>query len=142
MTGEDAEALIVRPRDTYDGALPAGASVAAMALLRFEQISKQATYGRAAEAILKIHAPQMQQSPLSLTAMLGAVEFHLGPRQQIVVAGTRSDETVQAMLAELRGHDLPNATVLLHEPAPAGRAEKPRRRSSSRPIRPPRRKRS
>lgn len=39
FTGHDAEALIVREKEVYDGAVPSGNSVAAVQLLRLGQVT-------------------------------------------------------------------------------------------------------
>jgi uncharacterized protein YyaL (SSP411 family) len=54
--------------------------------------------------------------------MLMAVDFHLGPRQEIVIAGdSRADDTEQ-MLKSVRSRFLPNAVVLLHQTDSDGKA--------------------
>ena len=43
MTASDAESLIIRPKEVYDGALPSGNSVAALVLLRLYALTKKDT---------------------------------------------------------------------------------------------------
>ena len=50
---------------------------------------------------------------MSLTAMLQALGYRLGPAQEIVIVGSASD--AQSLIEETRRHFLPNATLLFHE---------------------------
>jgi len=46
--------------------------------------------------------------------MLGALAFHLGPSQEIVIAGRRGDKETETMIRAARSQYLPQAVVLFH----------------------------
>ena len=50
---------------------------------------------------------------MSLTAMLRALGYRLGPTQEIVIVGNASD--AQPLIEETRRYFLPNATLLFHD---------------------------
>jgi hypothetical protein len=120
LTGKDAERLIFRSKPDYDGALPSGNSVAALGLLRLGQMTMETKYTKAGEGILLEFSGQLQQAPSNLAHMLMALDFWLGPRQEIVIAGNPESKDTQEMLRLIYDKFLPKAVVLLHEEGKAG----------------------
>ncbi len=121
-TGDDSEKLIVRSKPSYDGAVPSGNSIAALALLRLGRITVDKRFSALAEDTLKWAGPQAKASPLSLTAMLLAADLYLGPTQEIVIAGDIGDAHTNRMLRVLHETYLPRAVALFHDPSDNGRA--------------------
>ena len=111
LTASDAEALIVRPRDAYDGALPSGNSIMAMNVMRLSRLTGRPEYGRAATDIFRFFAKGIRARPAGFTAMLSAIEYGLGPSVQVVVAGDSSAADTQAMLSALKASDLQDTVV-------------------------------
>lgn len=62
----------------------------------------------------------MTEYPAGLTAMLLAVGYWLGPTQEIVVAATAARQSARHLVAEIRRHFLPRATVAFRGPAGRG----------------------
>ncbi len=111
LTASDAEALIVRPRDAYDGALPSGNSVMAMNLMRLSRLTGRSAYYSAASDIFQFFAKGIRARPAGFTAMLSAIEFGLEPSVQVVVAGDPMAADTQAMLSALDAYDVPDMVV-------------------------------
>ncbi len=122
LTGSDGERLIARNKPAYDGAVPSGNSVAALALLRLGQATMNMKFIDHASKTLETFSAQLQQSPTSLTYMLMAVDFWLGPRQEIVIAGDSHANDTKQMLKSVRSRFLPNAVILLHQKDSDGKA--------------------
>lgn len=120
LTGRDAEQLIVRTIPSYDGALPGGNSVAALALLKLGQLTMDERFTNRAEKLLEAFSGQLKQSPASFTAMLRAVDFRLGPTQEIVLAGDRSRTDTRAMLKLIHSKFMPNTVILLQDTGNTG----------------------
>ncbi len=110
MAGTDAERLLSRDKPAYDGALPSGNAIAALALLRLGTLLMERRYTDEADKVLRRFAGQMAESPTASTALLLALDYRLGPAQEIVIAGDRAE--AQPLLAEVRCRFLPNATLL------------------------------
>ena len=120
-TGTDAEELIVRSKGAYDGAVPSGNSIAAVVLLRLGRMTMNDKFVAAGEKVLKQYGAQISSSPLSLTAMLIAVDFHLGPSREIVIAGSRESENTRQMIQVLHRGFLPRAVTIFHSSGADGK---------------------
>ncbi|MBI4963384.1 MAG: thioredoxin domain-containing protein [Desulfomonile tiedjei] len=113
FTAEDAESLLLRKKEVYDGATPSGNSVAALDLLRLGRITADATLERNAEQIGKAFSGNIQQFPSAYTQMLLATEFFIGPSREVVIAGKPGASDTEDMLRKLRALYLPNKVVVL-----------------------------
>jgi uncharacterized protein YyaL (SSP411 family) len=90
-TGSDAEALVVRPREVYDGVTPAAGSVAATALARLGALTgSERLLARAAESV-SAGGEALARSPAAFPRLVvGALLLDPGPLE-VVVTGTRPD---------------------------------------------------
>ena len=70
LGGHDAEQLIVRSKDVYDGATPSANSVAAVALIRLAALVGQKAYADAGEYVLHQLTPTMAGHPTAVTNAL------------------------------------------------------------------------
>ncbi|MFQ6035548.1 MAG: thioredoxin domain-containing protein [Sedimentisphaerales bacterium] len=122
LTGKDTERLIVRNKPSYDGAVPSGNSVAALALLKLSRLTIQQRFTDQAKQVFETFSSQLVQSPASLSSMLIALDFWFGPTQEIVIAGEPQQTDTKEMLKLVRSNFLPNAIVLFHETGEAGQA--------------------
>jgi hypothetical protein len=109
-TGNDAEALVVRPKEFLDGAVPATNSIAVAALLRVDAVTDSPGIRQAIDGTLALAAPLLGQHPGAVADLVAAAGLITG-RQEIVVSGERPD-----LLAEVRRHWLPAAVVAWGEP--------------------------
>lgn len=120
LTGKDGEKLIARTKPDSDGAIASGNSVAALALLRLGRITMNQQYTEQATKTLEAFSKQMQQSPGYSSVMLMALDFWLGPTQEIVIAGETNAADTKEMLELVRAKFLPNAVVLFNGTSEAG----------------------
>jgi len=111
------ENLVMRLKDDYDGAEPAGNSVAIMNLLRLSTMTGREIFRRAAERALAIFSPRLSTAPVALPYMLSACEFYLSEPRQIVFAGQAAAADTRALLRALRGRFVPNTVVMLVDSA-------------------------
>ncbi len=88
MTASDAERLIMRPKETYDGALPSGNSVAALVLLRLYALTKNETYQSQSEALFGFFASSVAQAPYAHCFLLSALDWHLQGPLEITFQGS------------------------------------------------------
>jgi uncharacterized protein YyaL (SSP411 family) len=112
-TGVDHEALIVRPRNLFDSAVPCGTSVAADVLLRLAALTGESAYERIALAAVRPVAPLMARHPSGFGRFLCALDFSLGPVTEVALVWPRgADETAAAPLArEVFSRYLPRRVV-------------------------------
>ncbi|HSW00672.1 MAG TPA: thioredoxin domain-containing protein [Sedimentisphaerales bacterium] len=113
LTGRDAERLISREKPAYDGVVPSGNSAAALGLLKLGAILMESRFSDQAERTLRLFSGPISQTPTAFTAMLLALDYRLGPSQEIVIAGPA--DQARPLIEEVRRRFLPNATLLLKE---------------------------
>jgi uncharacterized protein YyaL (SSP411 family) len=116
FTNKGADDSVPRIKQTYDGAVPSGNSVALYNLLRLARISGEASFEVYANKLLKVFSDEVNDQSLGHTFMLVGLEFALGPTFNIVLVGDTSDKNTVAMLAALRRIYLPNLTIKLWTP--------------------------
>jgi len=113
FTADDAEELIVRQKEIYDGAIPSGNSVAMLNLLRLARITANTDYEEKATKIVKAFSQDVGASPSGYTQMMVALGFGIGPSYEIVIVGNPQARDTKDMLDALRKHFIPNKVVLL-----------------------------
>ena len=114
FTADDAEDVLVRPRELYDGAVPSGNSVATMNNLRLARITGNVDLEKIAQKIARAFSREVTEAPMAYTQMLQAIDFMAGPSLEIVIAGEVQSEDTQNMLQTLYRSFVPNKVVLLH----------------------------
>ncbi|MBN1457315.1 MAG: thioredoxin domain-containing protein, partial [Sedimentisphaerales bacterium] len=114
LTGIDAQKLITRSKPDYDGAIPCGNSIAAVNLLRLAQITMDGKMKEQAQKTLEAFSAPLGR-PGVLTVMINAVDFYLGPKQEIIIAGNAQNKDTKEMIGLVRKKFLPNAVILLHD---------------------------
>ena len=122
LTADDAENLILRPKEIYDGAIPSGNSIAALVLVRLYHISFDQLYQSRLEAFFKSFSETITKYPIGYAQALIAFDFTIGPAQEIVIAGDISQANVRQMSDEIFRRFLPNR-VLIHRPEDDAKAE-------------------
>ena len=115
ITANDAETLLVRPRETGDGAIPSGSSVQLMNLLRLSRITSRPEYEKHAQELLRAAGDEVSLAPSASTALLSALDFSIGPSQEIVLSG----RDVAAMKRAVFSRFAPNKVVVHRPPGAA-----------------------
>lgn len=120
QTARDAESLIFRPQEIFDGAIPSGNSVAILVLLKLARLTMRKEFEAAAEKALQAIASKAAEFPLGFTQAFIAFDFLQGPSAEIVLAGEDESE-MEEMLAVIYSRFLPNKILLFHGPHGSGR---------------------
>ena len=118
--GTDASVL-VRLKERYDGAEPAGNSVAATVLLKLAVLTGRDDWRALAERTIGAFAATLEQQPVAMPNMASALDLSLSEPGQVVIVGSRGDAVRDAMLREVFRRYLPGTAVVSLEPAPAER---------------------
>lgn len=111
LYGEEQEALFLRPKETYDGAMPSGNSLMAWNLVRLGQLTGEEGITRLAERQLDFLATEAERYPAGFAMFLLALLDNTDPppKATIVLADRRKrQELPLALPAE--------AVVTLREP--------------------------
>lgn len=85
LYGAENEALILRPKETYDGAIPSGNSLMAWNLVRLSQLKPDGVYAREAERQLEFLAAEAGHYPTGYAMFLLALLDHETPPPKVTV---------------------------------------------------------
>ena len=99
--------LVLRMKDDYDGAEPSGNAVALLDLLRLAHFTDRAEYREAAERTLRALGSKITQQAVAVPQMLVGLDYALGPRREVVLAGNSED-----LLQYVRSRFLPRTVTL------------------------------
>ncbi len=111
LYGKDHEELILRPKETYDGAIPSGNSVMAYNLVRLSFLTDEERYKIAAQKQLDFLSQSAAQYPTSHAMFLVALlEYNNPPMKITIVLDKQADRSSLPL-------DLPNDAIikLLHK---------------------------
>ena len=122
FSGTQNEQLIAKTKELYDGALPSGNSVAALDLMRVGLLTMDEGVRQIAEQLFKTFSARLTQAPHAYPQFLIALDWWLGPAQEIVIAGDPDRDDAQRMIREVARRFLPRAVVILHPTGPSAGA--------------------
>jgi len=113
QTGSDAERLVVRPKELFDNAVPAGSSVAADVLLRLGRLVGEERYEAAALGALRSVRELLARAPTGFGYALGVADFALSRVREVAIVGDPHAGDTKALLAEARRGYRPNQVIAL-----------------------------
>ncbi|MBI4430917.1 MAG: thioredoxin domain-containing protein [Candidatus Omnitrophica bacterium] len=117
MTPKDGEALITRPKELYDGAIPSGNSFALLNLLRLGRLTMNEAYEKYAENMIKAFSAEVESAPTAYPQFLSAFDFAMGPSKEIVIAGGTDATGAIEMINEVFSRFIPNKVVAFRPPS-------------------------
>jgi uncharacterized protein YyaL (SSP411 family) len=112
FTPDDGEALIVRKKEIYDGAVPSGNAVAMLNLLRLARLTANTHLEDRAMEIGRAFSKAVKQFPSGYTQFLVALDFAIGPSYEVVIVGNAEADDTKEMLKALRNRFIPNKVTL------------------------------
>ncbi len=115
FTAVGSEALILRTKEAYDGAIPSGNSVAALDLLRLGRLTARPEFEALASKLMKAFSADVTSMPGGHSFMLISLDFALGPHREIIIA-EGDDSAASDMLRAVYSRFLPGK-VMVKRPA-------------------------
>jgi len=109
-TGRDAETLVVRPKEFFDGAVPSANSVALAALLHVGALTDDGRIDDAVARTVAVAQPLLDRHPAALADFVAALSM-ADRRTEVVVTGERPD-----LLGTVRSRWLPDGVLAWGEP--------------------------
>ncbi|MCI8716817.1 MAG: thioredoxin domain-containing protein [Lachnospiraceae bacterium] len=91
LYGAENDSLIIRQKETYDGAVPGGNSVMAYCLTRLSQLTEEEVYKKAAEKQLAFMSGEAEHYPAGYAVFLTALLFYQNPPEKITVVMAEND---------------------------------------------------
>ncbi len=113
FTPDDGEALIVRKKEIYDGAVPSGNSVAMLNMLRLARFTGMPDLEEKAAEIGRAFSNSLRERPSAYTYFMTALDFGIGPSYEVVIAGRSGGSDTKEMINILRSSYIPNKVVIL-----------------------------
>src|SRR5690606_25599581 len=110
-TPNDAEELLVRPKDVQDNATPSGNSLACEALVKLAALTDEGRYRDLAEEALKQVTGFVLRYTRGFARWLSVAENALGTMKQVAVMGDAGEENFERMLKTLRADYRPGMVV-------------------------------
>jgi uncharacterized protein len=103
-TADDAETLVARPRTLQDNAVPSGGAMAATVLLRLAALTGEGRHAaEAAEAALGVVGDAPAAHPTAFAQWLAAIDWLVGPVDEIAIVGDLADPRTERLAAVARG---------------------------------------
>ncbi|MCL5025269.1 MAG: thioredoxin domain-containing protein [Chloroflexi bacterium] len=115
-TGPGHLELFIRPRSTFDGAMPSGPSAATLALLKLAILAGNQTWARIGAQSLRSMADLMVQEPLGFGHWLCGLDFYLSRPKEIVIVGPRDDPGTSQLVGTACKTWLPNKVFAALDP--------------------------
>ena len=112
FTAGDAENILVRKKELYDGAIPSGNSVAMLNLIRLGKMTANPELEKKAAQIGRAFSRSISQAPAAYTMLMAALDFATGQSNEVVIAGDVEAEDTKNMLRALWKVFLPNMVIL------------------------------
>ncbi|WP_406659687.1 thioredoxin domain-containing protein [Methanolobus sp. ZRKC3] len=122
-TRDDAEELIFRNKEIYDGAIPSGNSVAALNLLQLGRITADTELEKMAHILMSTFSKQVTGMPLGYTQLMLALDFVVGPSAEIVVVGKRDSPETKDTISCINNYFIPNKVLIFKSAEKEGDSE-------------------
>ncbi len=118
LYGHDSETLVLRPKETYDGALPSGNSMAAVALKKLAHLSGKETFRASAERQMLFMRAQAKERPSGHSMFLLAQLAEEGTEADVicVTAGAETGHAAKVLRDYRNRHPEQNIHILLKTP--------------------------
>jgi len=113
FTASDTKELLFRQKELYDGAIPSGNSIAALVLVRLSQLTLQNQWSEKLEQLFMHFAEEITQRPSVYGQMMIALDYAIGPSQEIVIAAQERDGMVEQIHDKIYDYFIPNKVILL-----------------------------
>jgi uncharacterized protein len=110
-TASDAEALVTRPRDVTDNAVPSGSSLATELLLLLGDLFAHGEYTTRATYVLETLAEPMARYPTAFGHALGAVDMAVRGAVEVAIAGDPGDGAFGSLAREVANRYLPSLVL-------------------------------
>jgi uncharacterized protein len=116
FTPDDGEAILVRPKDPFDHAIPGGASIACRVLLRLGALADEKYSAPATRAVERL-APAAIDNPFAMSVTVASIDRLVRGSVDVVLVGARGSEALEALAREAHRAWLPDRVLAYVDPA-------------------------
>lgn len=103
----------MRPKDEFDGSLPAPGSIMISNLFKLNRLTGSNRFYEAGEKALRALSGKMERNPSAMTSAMLALDYYLSDKIEIVVVGTGPER--DSMLRVLHSRFLPNRVIAVSD---------------------------
>lgn len=97
LSGNENESLILRPKETYDGAMPSGNSVMAYNLLMLSEITEDSWLDEPLKRQLEFLSAESKDYPMGHSFFMLALSYYLSPPDHVTVVTAKEDTAVTVL---------------------------------------------
>ncbi|MEC3672418.1 AGE family epimerase/isomerase [Bacillus safensis] len=115
FSGSDAEALIVREKEVYDGAMPSGNSTALKHLLMLSRLTGRQDWPDTLQQMFQAFYVDVSSYPSGHTAFLQGLLSQYATKREIIILGKNGDPQKERLLQALRKRFMPFDIILTAE---------------------------
>ena len=107
-----SEKLIIRAKDSYDGAIPSGNSVAVMNLNRISHFTGNNNWSELADKTLRSFTESSKKAPTGFGHMISAYMSTINKSKEIVVVGKSDQIKTKEILKKIHSLYIPNRVII------------------------------
>ncbi|XYQ04198.1 thioredoxin domain-containing protein [Bacillus safensis] len=115
FSGSDAEALIVREKEVYDGAMPSGNSTALKHLLMLSRLTGRQDWLDTLQQMFQAFYVDVSSYPSGHTAFLQGLLSQYATKREIIILGKNGDPQKEQLLQALQKRFVPFDIILTAE---------------------------
>lgn len=115
-TAYDCEKVLVRPRYTYDNALPSGSSAASCALMRLARLTDNKEYEKIAATNLRSVQELMVRHPPGFGHWFCSLDLYLSNPLEIAIVGRPEDPDMKSLMKIINDRYSPNRVLAGRNP--------------------------
>ena len=122
--GINSEKLMIRAKDSYDGAIPSGNSVAVNNLFRLSKLTGDLSLDSIAKSTLRAFTDQAKQSPSGFAHMITGFMFNIKDPIQLVIVPDSKEHDLNQIFEKINLKYYPNKVILLKDISKPAELEK------------------
>jgi uncharacterized protein YyaL (SSP411 family) len=115
-TGRNHEQLIARAKDQHDNATPSSNAMAVLSLLRLAKLTERSEYRDRAKKTLQQFAGLLANHPTAVAQMFIALDFWLGPVDEVAIVGSLAAEDTRRVLRAAWSRFWPRRVLAVKSP--------------------------
>ncbi len=112
-TSDEAEELIFRSKEVYDGALPSGNSVCALNILKLSKITADHELESVGNRTIQAFSEKVNATPIGYTQFMSALDFSMRDSLEIVIVGNLENAETKNMISFINDRFIPGKVLLL-----------------------------
>ena len=100
FTADNAEKLLTRRKEIYDGAIPSGNSVAFYNLIRLSRLTGKTELDEDAKQLSRFFSSRILGAPHAYSMFLTGLDFAFGPSSEVVLTGDKLENIIRGLSDE------------------------------------------